>query len=180
MEDRELLKLLQEEDRKDYAFNLLLRQYAEPLYWHLRRMVGDHETADDLLQNTWLKAWKGLDVFRGESKLFTWLYTIAHNEALSWLRREKVRAVLSLSRLSSVLENRLEADASFDGDRLQARLQRAVLRLPPKQRSVFLYRYFEELRYEEISRITGISTGSLKASYHHAYRKVVRYLEETD
>ena len=178
MTDREFLDLWQEEERRNYAFNLLLRQYTQQLYWHIRKMVGDHEAANDLLQNTWVKVWKHLDGFRGESKLVTWLYTIATHETLSYLRKERLRSLLTFAAPEAALH--LEASEDLDGERLKRKLQKAILTLPPKQRTVFVLRYFEEMKYEEISVITGTSEGALKASYHHAYKKIEQILKSMD
>lgn len=180
MTDREILELWEEEERRDYAFNLLLRQYAQPLYWHIRKMVGDHSVADDLLQNTWIKVWNHLERFRGEAKLQTWLYTLATNETISYLRKERLRSVFSLSSQQERIDRTWVAADELDGDRLRQKLQRAILRLPPKQRSVFVLRYFEEMKYEEIAQITQTSEGALKASYHHAYKKIEQFLKESD
>lgn len=178
MTDREFLDLWQEEERRNYAFNLLLRQYTQQLYWHIRKMVGDHDVANDLLQNTWIKVWQHLDGFRGDSKLVTWLYTIATHETLSHLRKERLRSFLTFS--GTQVPVQLEASEDLDGERLQRKLQKAILTLPPKQRSVFVLRYFEELPYEEIAAITHTSEGALKASYHHAYKKIEQILRNSD
>ena len=180
MTDQEFLDLWQEETKRDYAFNLLLRQYAQPLYWHIRKMVGNHEVADDLLQNTWIKVWSHLDGFQGASSLRTWLYTIATHETISYLRKERLRTCLSLATHRALVENSIVASDSPDGERLQQKLQQAILRLPPKQRSVFVLRYFEGLKYEQIAQITHTSEGALKASYHHAYRKIEEFLKALD
>ena len=176
--DKELLAMFRDPSRKNYAFNLITRKYQERLYWHLRKMVISHEDADDLLQNTLVKAWTALDDFREESQLFTWLYRIATNEALSFLRKKRTRFFLPLVDVENQLENTLESDPYFEGDEMQKKLQKAILRLPEKQRIVFNMRYFDELKYEEISEILNTSVGALKASYHHAAEKIEKYLKE--
>jgi RNA polymerase sigma-70 factor (ECF subfamily) len=161
-----------ESGQYERAFEEIVRQYSQRLYWHIRKMVLLHDDADDILQNTLLKAWTGLSAFRWESQLFTWLYRIATNEVLTFLKKSK-----SLKKLP--LEDRLDADPQlFSGDQLQKALQKAILRLPAKQRLVFNMRYFDEIRYEDMSRILGTSAGALKASYHHAAAKVQETLKE--
>ena len=178
MDDKELLDLYKEDGKGNYAFNLIVSKYTERLYWHIRKMVASHEDSNDLLQNTFIKAWKALPDFREESKLFTLLYRIATNEVLTYIKRKKVRSFLSLTDYSRELENSLEADAYFNGDATQKALHKAILKLPEKQRIVFNMRYFDELKYEEISEILGTSVGALKASYHHATKKIEDSLQE--
>ena len=178
MDDKDLLALYKEDGKGHYAFNLIVGKYSERLYWHIRKIVASHEDANDLLQNTFIKAWDGLPEFREESKLFTWLYRIATNEVLTFLKRKKVRSFLSLTDYSKQLENILESDVYFNGDATQKALHKAILKLPKKQRLVFNMRYFDELKYEEISEILGTSVGALKASYHHATQKIRESLQE--
>lgn len=178
MDDKDLLELYKEDGKGNYAFNLIVGKYSERLYWHIRKMVASHDDANDLLQNTFIKAWKALPEFREESKLFTWLYRIATNEVLTFLKRKQVRSFLSLTDYSKTLENVLESDTYFNGDAAQKALHKAILKLPEKQRIVFNMRYFEELKYEEISEILGTSAGALKASYHHASQKIQLSLQE--
>ena len=156
----------------ELQFNALVRQYSEPLYWHVRSMVGSHEDADDLMQEIFIKVWKALPGFRGDSDTFTWLWRIATNETISHLRKERVRAALSFSRLDDDATRICDPDPYFDG--------KAVMALPDKQRLVFSLRYWQELSYEQIAEITGTSVGALKASYHIAYEKVKAFLEKTD
>jgi len=161
-----------ESGQYERAFQEIVRLYSQRLYWHIRKMVLLHDDADDILQNTLLKAWTGLPAFRWKSQIFTWLYRIATNEVLTFLK--KSRSVKQLP-----LEDRLNADPPlFNGDQIQKALQKAILRLPPKQRLVFNMRYFDEIRYEDMSRILGTSVGALKASYHHAAAKVQESLKE--
>lgn len=177
-DDKDILDIYQEGGREEYAFNLLVRKYSERLYWHIRQLVLDHEQTSDLLQNTLVKAWRYLPDFRGDSKLFTWLYKIATNETLTYLKKERLRSFLSLSDDSSRVGEMLMADEQFCGDKVQIELYKEINKLPPKQRTVFTMRYFDEMKYEDMAEILGGSVGSLKASYHHAYSKIKKNLEE--
>ncbi|MDR2562740.1 MAG: RNA polymerase sigma factor [Prevotellaceae bacterium] len=176
--DKELMLMFRDPTRKNYAFNLIIRKYQERLYWHIRKMVVSHDDTDDLLQNTFLKALEGLESFREESQLFTWLYRIATNEALTFLRKKRTRFMLPLVDVEGQLSNSLESDVYFNGDDMQLKFQKAVLKLPEKQRLVFNMKYFEEMKYEEISEILGTSVGALKASYHHAVDKIEKFLKD--
>ena len=165
----------------EQEFRDLVSQYSEPLYWHIRHLVNSHDDADDLVQETFIKAWKALPTFRGESSVSTWLWKVATNEALGFLRKQKVRAALRFEPLGAEVERLVTSDPWFDGDEAQRRLVVAVSKLPDKQRAVFCMRYFEELTYEQISAITGTSVGALKASYHFAVAKVGESVQlETD
>lgn len=174
-EEKDILYRLQQPDTREEAFTLVVQQHQERLYWHIRRMVLTHEDADDILQNTFIKAWRGLDSFRGEAKIATWLYRIATNECLNHLERR--RTTLSIDAPEVDVVNTLHSDPYFDGDETQMRLQEAISHLPHKQRAVFDLKYFEEMTYEEISQVFGTSIGSLKASYHHATRKIIDFFE---
>ncbi len=176
--DKEILRLFREESSRDQAFNRIIRKYQERLYWHIRKIVISHEDADDVLQNTFIKAFEGLPKFREDASLFTWLYRIATNESLSWLKRRKKRFSLPIGENLKSLEKTLESDAWIDGEEIQLKLQKAILRLPEKQRLVFNMKYFEEMKYDEISEILHTSVGALKASYHHALKKIQQYLSE--
>ena len=165
---------------KESVFNGLVKQYSEQLYWHVRGIVGSHEDADDVLQESFIKAWNSLDGFRGEADLFTWLWRIATNESISHLRKARVRAALTFSRLDDEAARISDPDPYFDGDAAMRSLRKAVAALPDKQRAVFTMRYWEELSYEQISEITGTSVGALKASYHFAFEKVKQFLTDTD
>lgn len=178
MDDKDLLALFREEGKEHYAFNLIVQKYGERLYWHIRKMVASHDDANDLLQNSLVKVWKALPGFREESRLFTWLYRITTNEVLTFLKKRQLRSFLSLTDYSGKLENVLESDIYFNGDSAKKALHKAVLRLPEKQRVVFNLRYFEEMKYEDISEILGTSVGALKASYHHAAKKIENSLQE--
>ncbi len=156
----------------EQVFNGIVKQYSERLYWHVRRFTGSHEDTDDLLQEIFLKIWNALPSFRGEAQVYTWVWRIATNETLNWLRREKVRAALRFSSLDDEMDRRILSDPYFNGTDAQRELSRAVARLPEKQRQVFVMRWWDDLSYEEISAITGTSVGALKASYHIAQEKI--------
>lgn len=179
-DDKEILEAFREEGRQDYAFNLLVRKYSERLYWHIRRIVFDHDDADDLLQNTLIKAWKNLPDFREDSRLYTWLYRIATNETLNFLKSKRLKSMLSLTGHERSLYDRFSSDQYFSGDEITRKLYKAMDKLPPRQKTIFVMRYFEELKMDEIAEILHISTGSVKASYHHAYLKVKNFLSEND
>ena len=164
----------------EQVFNQIVKDYSERLYWHVRRMVGSHEDADDLLQDIFLKIWTALPSFRGEAQLYTWVWRIATNETLNWLRREKVRAALRFQSVDAEMERRIMADPYFNGTAAQRELFKALSRLPEKQRQVFVMRWWDELSYEEISAITGTSVGALKASYHIAKEKLQLNLSQAE
>ena len=176
--DDKLLEMFRDKKSRNYAYNLIVRKHQEQLYWHIRRMVIVHEDADDVLQNTLIKAWKGLLNFKEESKIYTWLYRIASNEAITFLNKKKKRFFISLNDVEQELANHLESDESYSGDEIQLKLQKAILTLPEKQRLVFNMKYFQELKYEEISDILETSVGGLKASYHLATKKIEAYLKD--
>ena len=160
----------------EQVFNQIVKDYSDRLYWHVRRMVGSHEDADDLLQ----EIWTALPSFRGEAQLYTWVWRIATNETLNWLRRERVRAALRFQSIDAELERRILADPYFNGTDAQRELFKALARLPEKQRQVFVMRWWDELPYEEISAITGTSVGALKASYHIAQEKLKLNLSQAE
>lgn len=174
--DKELIQRFRE--NRNYAFNLIVRKYQERLYWHIRKMVICHEDADDVLQNTFIKAFQGLEKFREDASLFTWLYRIATNESLTFLKKQKSRFFLPIGDYQQQLERTLESEPHFDGDELQLKLQKAIIRLPEKQRLVFNMKYFDEMKYEDMSAILGTSVGALKASYHHALKKIEQYITQ--
>ena len=176
--DSELLKLFREGDNPNYAFNLLMRRYQQKVYFHIRRIVIDHDDANDIVQNTFIKAWKGLENFREDSQLFTWLYRIATNESLSFLKKKRTAFFIPIVNVEKELSDKLQSDALISGDEIQLKLQKAILTLPEKQRLVFNMKYYDELKYEEISEILGTSVGALKASYHHAVKKIENYVKE--
>ena len=175
--DKEMIDMLQDPHTRREGFAVLVRQYSEPLYWKVRRIVLNHEDANDVLQNAFLKIWNNLDTFHGKSALSTWLYRIAINEALDFVRRQKnVNSATVSTEDEPGVAARLMGDDYFDGDEAQARLQEAVARLPEVQRTVFTLKYFDELKYSEISKILDTSEGALKASYHLAVKKITEYL----
>ena len=175
--DKEIVSMLRAE-KKEQAFNALVQEYKERLYWHIRRFTCSHEDADDLLQETFIKIWGALDSFKGASSLFTWVYKIATNEALNFLRKKKVISIMQMESLENVLWKKIDEDPYFNGNEVQRQLHKAIQKLPEKQRLVFNLRYFDELSYNEISEILNTSPGSLKASYHHAYVKIKDELEK--
>lgn len=175
--DKELLEMYRVADTRNYAFNLLVRKYQERLYWHIRKIVVNHDDADDVIQNTFLKVWGGLDSFREDSQLYTWLYRIATNEALSFIKKRRSRYLLPIVDVEQQLSRSLECDSYFNGNEVQLKLQQAILKLPEKQRIVFNMKYFEEMKYEEMSEILGTSVGALKASFHHAVKKIEKFFE---
>ncbi len=171
-EDSLLLKEFREPATREAAFARIVKKYQERVYWHIRRMVVDHEDANDVVQNTFIKAWKGLDNFREDAQLFTWLYRIATNESLTFLDQQKRKGALPLDeKTESDLGNRLKAEQHYDASKIEWKLQLAIQQLPEKQRLVFNMRYFDEMPYEEMSRVLETSEGALKASYHHAVKK---------
>ena len=159
-------------DTAERLFNEIVKDYSERVYWHVRRFVNNHEDADDLVQEIFLKIWTALPSFRGDAQLFTWVYRIATNETLNWLRREKVRSALRFTTIDAEMERRIDSDPFFDGDAADRALSKAVAKLPEKQRQVFVMRYYDELPYEDMSAVLGTSVGALKASYHIAQEKV--------
>jgi len=176
--DKELLTLFKDNEKRNYAFNLIVRKYQVKLYWHIRKIVIKHDDADDILQNTFIKVWKGLDGFREDSKLYTWLYRIATNESLTFLKQQKTRFLMPLVDYENQLKECLESDEYFNGDEIQRRLQKAILELPEKQRIVFNMKYFDEMKYDDMAEVLKTSVGALKASYHHAVKKIENYFKE--
>ena len=176
LDEAEVIRLLASSEGRQKVFPMIVDQYSQSLYWKIRSIVLTHEDADDVLQNTFLKAWKSLPTFQGKAKLSTWLYRIAINESLDFLRRQKA-ATLSSADADLSVANRLMADDYFDGDKSQALLQEAIATLPDVQRTVFTLRYYDEMKYSEISEILGTSEGSLKASYHIAVQKITDYVK---
>lgn len=174
--EEEIVKQLRDPARRREAFAQVVGFYGEKLYWQIRKMVLNHDDANDLLQNTFLKAWTNIDYFRGEAKLSTWLYKIAINECITFLNRQRAQNNVSIDDTDVFLLERLKGDEYFDGDAAQMKLQEAILTLPEKQRAVFNMKYFDDMKYEEMSEIFGTSVGALKASYHHAVKKVEEFL----
>lgn len=180
VDDRTLRQLITHQDTRRKGFELMVRQYSEKLYWLIRRIVLDHNDADDVLQNCFLKAWSSIDSFHGESQLLTWLSRIAINESLDFLRKQKRNVVVSSDDAGLGVANKLTADNYFDGDKADAMLQQAIATLPYVQRTVFLLRYYDEMKYAEISQILNTSEGALKASYHIAVKKITDYFHRND
>jgi RNA polymerase sigma-70 factor (ECF subfamily) len=178
--DLDLIADLKNEKTRNLAFQTLVNKYKERLYWHIRKIVMDHDDADDILQSTFIKVWRSVDKFREESSLYTWLYRIATNESLTFINSNKRRSMIPMNDTSEFLMNNLESDVYFDGDEIQLRLQEAILKLPEKQRIVFNLKYFEEMKYEDMSQVLDTSVGALKASFHHAAKKVEEYLKNID
>lgn len=175
--DEKLLSMFREEDSRNYAYNLIVRKYQERLYWHIRRMVIVHEDADDVVQNTLVKAWKGLHKFKEEAKLYTWLYRIATNEAITFLNKKKKKFMVPIVDVEHELSESLESDENYSGDEIQLKLQQAILTLPEKQRIVFNMKYFDEMKYDEMAQVLDTSVGALKASYHHAVKKIEKFIK---
>ncbi len=176
MEDKELLERFKNPESKNFAFNQLVRKYQEKIYWITRKMVIDHNDANDLTQNVFIKVWKNLDKFKGTAQLYTWIYRIATNECLTFLKKKRRRFFVSVVDVENELSNKIDTSHHIDGDEIALKLEKAVLTLPDKQRLVFNMKYFEELKYQQIAEITDTSVGSLKASYHHAVKKIEEIL----
>jgi len=174
--ENEIVEQLRNPDTRREAFTRVVEEYSEKLYWLIRKMVLSHDDANDILQNTFLKAWTNLDLFRGEAKLYTWMYKIALNENITFLNRQRMMNNISIDDADVFMLEKLQGDEYFDGDELQLKLEEAVLTLPEKQRIVFHMKYHEEMKYEDMSKILGTSVGALKASYHHATKKIEAFL----
>lgn len=179
IDEQQLIAMLSDPSTQRKAFELVVRQYSEQLYWQVRRIVLTHEDANDVMQNVMLKAWTNLNTFRKDSKLSTWLYRIAVNESLDFIRRQKNSSTVSADDTSGIA-NTLIADDYFDGDETEALLQEAIAKLPDVQRTVFNLRYYEEMKYSEISEILNTTEGALKASYHIAVKKIAEFFHERD
>ncbi len=176
-DDKELLLQFKQPATKEQAFTRIIKKYQEKLYWHIRRMVVEHEDANDVIQNMFIKVWNGLENFREDSQLYTWLYRIATNESLTFIEQKKKRTVISIdANEESGLSNSIRADKHFDANRLEWKLQLAIQQLPEKQRAVFNLRYYDEMPYQEMSKVLETSEGALKASYHHAVKKIEDFI----
>ncbi|MBW3127795.1 RNA polymerase sigma factor [Hymenobacter profundi] len=177
MEDQEILAKFADPASRNLAFNQLVRKYQQRVYWHVRKMVVDHQDADDLTQDTFVKVWKNLENFRQDASLFTWIYRIATNECLNFLSAKRRKFFLPLNDVGAELLAKVEADPGLlSGDEVEQKLQKAILRLPDKQRLVFNLKYYEDMTYEQMADVTGTSVGALKASYHHAVKKIEQYV----
>jgi RNA polymerase sigma factor (sigma-70 family) len=172
VEDRDLLEKLRNKESRNYGFNLLVRAYQERIYWHIRKMVIDHDDTNDLVQEVFIKVWKNIEKFREDAKLYTWIYKIATNECLTFLTKKKKRFFLPIVDVENELSVKIDTNVGITGDEIQLKLQKALLKLPAKQRIVFNMKYFDEMKYTEIAEITNTSIGALKASYHHAVKKI--------
>lgn len=177
IDEKKLIKELQEPNTAHAAFDVLMRVYGESVYWQIRRMVVNHDDANDLLQNVFLKTWKNIHNFRGDAKLSTWIYKIAVNESINFLNQERQKRSVTDDSKDDYLLNNIESDPYFSGDKLLLELEKAIASLPEKQRLVFNMRYYDEMKYEEISEVLGTSVGALKASYHHAMKKIIAHIE---
>lgn len=177
--DTLILSLLTSANTYQRGFSLLVKTYQQRLYWHIRGMVGTHEDADEVMQNTFVKVYKGIANFQGNAKLFTWLYRIATNESLTFIESRKKHQTATLDDTTNGLANSITADAYVDSEKLDTLLRLAIQALPERQRQVFLLRYYDEMTYEQISEITETSVGGLKASYHHAAKKIEAFIKES-
>lgn len=180
VEDEEILEKFSSERTRNEAFNLLISKYQEKIYWHVRRLVIDHDDADDLVQEVFIKVWKNLEKFRSDSKLYTWIYRIATNESITFLNKKKQHNHTPLDEISTELSDTLVESSYFNGDAVQKKLQQAILTLPEKQRLIFNMKYYDELKYEEISEILGTTVGALKASFHIAVKKIEVFMLNDD
>ena len=176
--EKEIIALLHDPDRQREAFERIVRKYSETLYWQIRRIVLSHDDANDILQNTFFKAWQNIEYFRGEAKMSTWLFRIAFNECLAFTNKKHANETVSFDSIDSDILNKLESDPYFNGDDIQKKFINAIHQLPQKQQMVFNMKYFQEMKYEEMSEIFGTSVGALKASYHHAVKKIEAILEK--
>ncbi len=180
LSEQELVKQLQNERSRDKAFRVLVLQYQERLYWHIRKIVNSHEDANDVIQNAFIKIYRNINKFKGDSKLYTWLYRIATNESLTFLKKQKRRTTEAIDNPDINLANQLSSSSDdIDGDAVQQILEKAIETLPEKQKLVFRMRYFEETPYQELSEILGTSVGGLKASYHHAAKKIEEFVRNS-
>ena len=176
-EEKEFIEQLLNPKTQNQAFQKLLRDYQRPLYNHIRNIVLNHDDADDVLQNTFVKVFQYLKNFKGESKLFSWMYRIATNEAITFINQKAKRNGTTSEAMQNKIVDNLQADTYFDGNEIQLKLQKAILLLPEKQQLVFKMKYYEEIKYEDMSEILGTSVGALKASYHHAVKKIEEYMK---
>ena len=180
VEDSEILLKFGVQKTQNEAFNLLLQKYQQKIYWHIRRLVINHDDADDLVQETFVKVWKNLANFRSESQLYTWIYRIATNESITFLNKKKLKNNISLDDINTELADSLTSSSYFNGDKAQRKLQEAILTLPDKQRIIFNMKYFDDMKYDEISEVLGTSVGALKASFHIAVKKIESILLNQD
>lgn len=172
VEDADILEKFRAEKTRNEAFGLLLNKYQQKIYWHIRRLVIDHDDSDDLVQDTFVKVWKNLGNFRNDSQLYTWIYRIATNECITFLNKKKQKNNVSIDEVDTDLGEKLTSSEYFDGDKIQRKLQQAILQLPEKQRVIFNMKYYDDMKYDEISEVLGTSVGALKASFHIAVKKI--------
>jgi RNA polymerase sigma factor (sigma-70 family) len=177
MDDPEIVTRFKQDATKHSAYTVLVKKYQEKLYWHIRRILPDHEDANDVLQNTFIKVWNALATFREDSQLYTWLYRIATNESLSFVEQQKRKSAIPFTEVAEAYTNKIAADTNFNANRLEWKLLLAIQQLPEKQRLVFSLRYYDEMTYDEMSRVLDTSAGALKASYHHAAKKVEEFIK---
>ncbi len=178
LEESVLIEQLKNAQTQDSAFRRLMTQYKERLYWHIRKIVISHDDADDVLQNTFIKVYRNIDKFNAESKLFSWMYRIATNESITFINKRAKSQNADISEMQYKLTESLEADVHYDGDEMQLKLQKAIAQLPQKQQLVFNMKYFDDMKYQEISDVLETSVGALKASYHHAVKKIEHILTQ--
>ncbi len=178
-QDKEILHLYRLEN-KEKAFNILVENYKRPLYWHIRKIVVAHSDADDVLQNTFIKVWKNLATFREEAKLSTWIYRIATNESLNFLNSARKSKLMPINNIQEYLLDNLASDPYINGEEIEIKLQEAIIRLPEKQRLVFNMRYFDNIKFDDMAKILNTSSGALKASYHHARKKLEQFLKDSN
>ena len=178
MEDHQIIQAFRITATKNKAFNALIEKYQQRIYWHIRKIIIDHDDTDDVVQDVFIKVFKNLEGFREASQLYTWMYRIATNEALTFLKKRQRKQAWSIDEMNNDLENKLTSSSYIDGDEIQMKLQKAILTLPEKQRLVFNMKYFDEMKYEDISEAIGTSVGGLKANYHLAVKKIEEYLSE--
>ena len=176
--DHHLLVMYKSADRRNYVFNHIINLYQERIYWHIRKILISHDDSNDVTQNTFIKVFENFSKFKGQSKIFTWIYRIATNESLSFLKNKRKYFFESIDNVSSSLINNLKSEKYFDGDKAEKKLQKAILTLPVKQRIAFNMKYFDNMKYEQISKILGTSVGALKANYYHAKNKIQKFLNE--
>lgn len=180
VDDQEIIRLFHIEHEEDKAFRLLVSKYGERLYWHIRKIVICHEDADDVLQNSLIKIWRGFCEFRYESRLYTWMYRVTTNESLNYLQEKRRKAHGNSEGITEMLENQLESDTWFSGDAIQRELQKAILKLSERQRLVFNMKYYDDLKYDDMAEILGVAVGTLKATYHTAVKKIEESLKISD
>ena len=172
LEEEVLIERMKDPVTREASYRILISTHKERLYWHIRKIVLNHEDADDVLQNTFIKVFRHIDGFNGDSKLYSWMYRIATNESISFLNKKAKHLHVDMKTLQEQSVDKLKADVYFDGDEIQLKLQKAIISLPQKQQLVFNMKYFDDLKYEEMSEVLGTSVGALKASYHHAVKKI--------